>query len=45
MAAGKLDLSPLLTHTFALEDYKRALHAATHKSRYELVKAAFVFER
>jgi threonine dehydrogenase-like Zn-dependent dehydrogenase len=45
MAAGVLDLSPLLTHTFALEDYRQALHAVMYKSRYELVKAAFVFER
>lgn len=44
MAQGKLDLSSLLTHTFALEDYKLALNKAMHKGRYHLVKAAFIFD-
>lgn len=43
MAAGKVDLSPLLTHRFALVEYRRALTVATHKSRHRLVKAVFVF--
>ncbi len=43
MAAGKVDLSPLLTHRFPLSEYRKALAAATQKSRHRLVKAAFVF--
>jgi threonine 3-dehydrogenase len=39
-----LDLGPLLTHTFRLEEYRRALQMTTHKSRHRLVKAAFVFD-
>jgi len=43
MTAGKVDLSPLLTHRFPLSEYRKALAAATQKSRHHLVKAAFVF--
>lgn len=43
MAAGKVDLAPLLTHRFPLSEYRNALAAAIHKSRHRLVKAAFVF--
>jgi len=43
MAEGKVDPAPLLTHTFALEDYPRALDAATHKATSGVVKAAFSF--
>lgn len=43
MAAGKVDLSPLVTHRFPLSEYRKALTAVTQKSRHHLVKAAFVF--
>lgn len=43
MASGKLDLSPLLTHRFRLEDYRRALAMSFHKSRHRMVKAVFEF--
>lgn len=43
MAEGRLDLTPLLTHRFRLEDYKRALAMSFHKSRHRMVKAAFEF--
>jgi threonine dehydrogenase-like Zn-dependent dehydrogenase len=43
MARGELDLSPLLTHRFRLEDYKRALAMSFHKSEHKMVKAVFDF--
>lgn len=43
MAEGRLDLTPLLTHRFRLQDYKRALAMSFHKSRHRMVKAVFDF--
>ncbi|MDH7499247.1 MAG: zinc-binding dehydrogenase, partial [candidate division NC10 bacterium] len=40
---GRLDLSPLLTHRFRLEEYKKALDVLFHKGKSQAVKAAFVF--
>ena len=37
----KRDLSPLLTHVFALEEYKKALWAAIDKENSRAVKVAF----
>jgi len=44
MAQGKVDLAPLLTHTFRLDDYRRALAMNMNKSRHQLVHSAFVFD-
>jgi L-iditol 2-dehydrogenase len=44
MAEGKVDLAPLVTHRFRLEDYRRALGMVTRKSRHRLVKAVFTFD-
>jgi threonine dehydrogenase-like Zn-dependent dehydrogenase len=44
IAAGKLDPAGLLTHTFALRDYKAALAALTSRGRKPVIKAAFVPE-
>ena len=44
MAQGKVDLAPLLTHTFRLDDYRRALAMNMNKSRHRLVHSAFVFD-
>ncbi len=44
MAGGKVDLSPLVTHRFRLDDYKKALETAAHKSRHRVVKAVFTFQ-
>ncbi len=43
MANGQLDLTPLLTHRFRLEDYKKALAMSFHKSQHHMVKAVFEF--
>jgi threonine dehydrogenase-like Zn-dependent dehydrogenase len=43
MAEGKLDLTPLLTHTFPLEEYRRAIEVTSHKARYQVIKSAFRF--
>ncbi|MCX7846402.1 MAG: alcohol dehydrogenase catalytic domain-containing protein [Dictyoglomaceae bacterium] len=39
-----LDLSPLLTHTFPLKDYKKAIEMNFQKSKYGLIKSAFIFD-
>ncbi len=44
MAEGKVDLAPLLTHQFKLEEYKSALAAVAHKGQSRVVKAAFAFD-
>ena len=44
MAQGKVDLAPLLTHSFRLDDYRRALAMNMNKSRHRLVHSAFVFD-
>jgi len=43
MADGSVDLAPLVTHRFRLEEYRQALSMATHKPRHRLVKAVFAF--
>jgi threonine dehydrogenase-like Zn-dependent dehydrogenase len=44
MAEGKLDLEPLLTHKFALSDYRTAFRAMSAKSANGLLKAVFAFD-
>ena len=44
MAQGKVDLASLLTHTFRLGDYRRALAMNMNKSRHRLVHSAFFFD-
>lgn len=44
MAQGKVDLAPLLTHTFRLDDYRRALAMNMNKSHHQMVHSAFVFD-
>lgn len=43
MAEGKLDLAPLVTHRFRLEDYRDALRTVTSKGRSGVIKAVFDF--
>jgi threonine dehydrogenase-like Zn-dependent dehydrogenase len=43
MAAGKLDVRGLLTHTFRLGDYRQAMTVAMNKARHQAVKVAFDF--
>ncbi len=40
---GKFELSELVTHKFALEDYQKALLTANKKSKYKAVKVVFEF--
>ena len=44
MAQEKLDLSPLLTHRFALTEYKQAFTVAMNRRRNQAVKVAFEFD-
>ena len=45
LAEGRLDLTPLLTHRFRLEDYRSALHMLlTRKSTHRMLKAVFEFD-
>jgi len=43
MLDGKLNLAKMLTHTFALSEYRRAFSTAGAKARYKAVKVAFDF--
>jgi len=43
MAAGKLDVGAMLTHTFRLDEYREALRVAMDKSPHRSVKVAFDF--
>jgi threonine dehydrogenase-like Zn-dependent dehydrogenase len=43
MAAGNLPVRPLLTHTFRVEQYRKAFEASIQKERYEAVKVAIDF--
>ena len=43
MQQGKLDLRPLLTHTFRLEDYAAALDTAMFKAGHRAIKVALDF--
>ena len=43
IGAGRVPVAPLLTHTFPLAEYRRALHAAMDKSAEGSVKVAFSF--
>jgi len=43
IASGRAPLGPLLTHTFPLEEYRRALDVARDKGGEESVKVAFRF--
>jgi threonine dehydrogenase-like Zn-dependent dehydrogenase len=44
MAEGQLDLAPLLTHRFRLDDYREALAVSSNRGRHQVVKSAFVFD-
>jgi len=44
VANGRLKLAHLLTHTFALEDYKRAIEVTLGKATHKVVKSAFEFK-
>jgi L-iditol 2-dehydrogenase len=43
IASGAVSLAPLLTHTFALGDYRKALATASNKRGGESIKVAFKF--
>ena len=44
MEEGKLDLAPMVTHRFKLDDYKKALAVTTHKRRHRVIKSVFAFD-
>jgi threonine dehydrogenase-like Zn-dependent dehydrogenase len=44
MAESKLDLSPMVTHRFGLDDYKTALAVTANKGRHQVIKSVFVFD-
>ncbi|MBM7584633.1 threonine dehydrogenase-like Zn-dependent dehydrogenase [Bacillus pakistanensis] len=41
MLAGKVDLSPLVTHRFPIEDYRNALGTASNKKNRAAIKVVF----
>jgi threonine dehydrogenase-like Zn-dependent dehydrogenase len=43
IASGAAPLAGLLTHTFALGDYRKALETASNKAGGESIKVAFRF--
>jgi len=44
MTEGVVDLAPLLTHKFKLEDYRRALASVPKKGQSGVIKAIFVLD-
>lgn len=44
MAEGKVNLEPLLTHKFTIDEYQEALATVTGKSSSGVIKAVFAFE-
>jgi threonine dehydrogenase-like Zn-dependent dehydrogenase len=44
MAEGRVDLAPLLTHRFALTDYRQALETISSKGKSGVIKAVFAFD-
>jgi len=44
VAEGKLDLGPLVTHRFRLDDYKKALATTINRGRYGVIKSVFTFD-
>jgi L-iditol 2-dehydrogenase len=44
MSEGKVNLEPLVTHAFKLEDYRQAFETVTGKSSSGVVKAVFEFD-
>ena len=45
MQQGKVSLDWMVTNAFSLYDYGRAFEMLTHKGRYGVIKAAFVFDK
>ena len=43
ISSGAAPIAPLLTHTFALGDYRKALETASNKAGGESIKVAFRF--
>lgn len=43
IASGRVNLEPMLTHTFPLHDYARAFRTINHRSRSGAIKVAFEF--
>ncbi|MGD8966646.1 MAG: alcohol dehydrogenase catalytic domain-containing protein [Anaerolineae bacterium] len=44
MTEGKLDLAPLVTHRFRLDEYQTALAVTANKGRHHAIKSVFVFD-
>lgn len=44
MASGTLDLAPLVTHRFRLQDYRKALALSAAKGRHHVLKPVFAFD-
>jgi L-iditol 2-dehydrogenase len=44
MSAGAVDLAPLVTHRFRLQDYADALTTATSRGRNNVIRAVFEFD-
>ncbi len=44
MAEGRLDLARMVTHRFALPEYRKAFEVAARKARHQAVKPVFTFD-
>ncbi len=44
MAEGRVDLAPLVTHRFRLDDYANAFTTATSRGRNNVIRAVFEFD-
>jgi L-iditol 2-dehydrogenase len=44
LARGEVDLGWMLSHTFALSDYKKAFSTLSQKGKHKVIKTAFAFD-
>ena len=44
ISSGKVDVKDILTHTFSIDEYQKALMVASNKRENNVIKVAFKFE-
>jgi L-iditol 2-dehydrogenase len=44
IAEGRVDLAPLVTHRFRIDDYANALSTATSRGQNNVIRSVFEFD-